>query len=241
MSALEAERQRVEDFLNAFNTIEATLKEKTGLEGHESLRTAVHRYQDAHGGWRDYRAIMAFADLRNVVVHQRYERYAYLSVPSEEVVAEIQGIRDRLLKPRTARDEFLRDEVITVDVKTSLGEILARIREDQITHFPVYREGDFAGLVTSNGITRWLSRQTQERSILELEDHEVGELLASEEERPNCTFVAVSLPVEDVIYAFTEIPQLEAALVTENGRDHEKLLGIATRWDIAAHQGETRA
>ncbi|MEX2542661.1 MAG: CBS domain-containing protein [Trueperaceae bacterium] len=235
MNLVERERNRAEDFLNAFNTIEAELKRRTGLASHDSLRQAAHRYREESRGWqRDFEAVMAFADLRNVIVHERYKRFAYLSVPSEEVLDEIHSVRDRLLEPRTAFEEFRRSEVTTVEVSTSLEELLAKVADNDFTQFPVYDHDAFVGLITSNGVTRWLAQRVQQLPLVEFDSHTVGELLEREEERPNWTFVPRALPVEEVAYAFQENPELEAALVTQSGRQDEALLGIATRSDIAS-------
>ena len=60
------------------------------------------------------------------------------------------------------------------------------------------------------------------------------DVLEKEERRSNFVFVARSVTLDEVTYAFGTKPNLEAVLVTENGKEHEKLLGIATRWDLTS-------
>jgi predicted transcriptional regulator len=230
-----AERNRIEDFLVAFNTVEAELKRRTGLERHEGFKAVARVYVEEKPWWRrDYEAAIAFSELRNVIVHERFKRFDYLSVPSADVVTEMQALRDRLLAPRTAFDEFRRSPVVTVESETSLKELLEQVASNDFTQFPVYEQGKFVGLVTSNGVNRWLAEHVQGFSLVEFESHFVGEILQSEEERENWTFVRGVAPVAEVAFAFRENPQLEAALVTQNGRKTEALLGMATRWDIAS-------
>lgn len=227
---------RAEDFLTAFNEIERELKRRTGVEDHEGFRTAAHRFVERNGWWRqDFEAMLSFADLRNVIVHDRFRRFAYLSIPTAEVVAEIRAVRDRLLEPRTAYHVFQR-EVETAQASDSLASLLARVQARQFTHFPVYEGRTFLGLVTGNGITHWLARELDraDLSLLDFEEREVRELFELEETRPNCRFMSRSAPVDEVAFAFAENPQLEAVLVTQDGRSDQKLLGIATQWDIAA-------
>jgi hypothetical protein len=38
--------------------------------------------------------------------------------------------------------------------------------------------------------------------------------------------------VDDLLGRFATNPLLEAALITERGKESEKLMGIATRWDV---------
>ena len=235
MAISEEERNRAEDFLNAFNAIEAELKRSTEADKRVGFAQVARMYVDEKPWWRgDYEAALAFADLRNVIVHKRYKRHTFLSVPSADVVFDIQNLRDRLLKPRTAFDAFRRDGVVTVEASTSLQELLKKVKTDDFTQFPVYKKGDFIGLVTSNGVTRWLAERVRRLSLVEFDDYTVGEILEREEARPNWAFIRRSAPVEEIAYAFRENPQLEAVFVTQNGREAESLLGIATRWDMAA-------
>lgn len=225
---------RAEDFLNAFNEIDRELRRRTRTD--EGFRVAARAFLAAHPWWRrDFEAMNAFADLRNVIVHDRVERFAYLSIPTAEVVAEIQAIRDRLLEPRTAFEAFRR-EVEAVDAADSLASLLARVRGRHHTQFPVYENGTFLGLVTGNGVTHWLATELErtDLTLLDFQERRVRELLEREEARPNWVFVARSTPAEEVVFAFAENPQLEAALVTHHGEAGEALLGIATQWDVAA-------
>lgn len=229
----EAERDRAEAFLTAFNAIETELKRLTGVQDFEGFRDAAHRYKEMRPGWQDYNAVLAFADVRNIVVHRRYKPFQYISVPSEESVSDIERIRERLLKPRTARDEFKHNAIVVLQSSDPLTALLEHVRASDFTYFPVYDGESFAGLVTSNGVTRWLARAVTGISIIEFGDHHIRDVLSLEEERANVQFVPAHMPVEDVVYGFQVNVHLEAALVTHNGRSSESLLGIATRWDIA--------
>ena len=57
-------------------------------------------------------------------------------------------------------------------------------------------------------------------------------MLQNEEKRKNYHFVSRDMRVDDVSALFAKEVLLEAVFVTASGRETEKLLGIATRWDI---------
>jgi hypothetical protein len=61
---------------------------------------------------------------------------------------------------------------------------------------------------------------------------QVTHVIVTEEQRPHAEFVSRNEPVDAVLTAFTQKPHLEAILITETGKKLEKLLGIATRWDL---------
>jgi len=241
-----------EAFLTAFNRIERELKRRTGLADHEGFKTAAHRFAERHRWWRgDLEAMLAFSDLRNVIVHDRYERFAYLSIPSRDVLNEIQAIHDRLVAPVRADEAFRRD-VVAVDVADPLSDVLATIRDRSITQFPVYDAGAFVGLLTGAGIVRWLaatfdaprdaSREPARETKRELRGafgaRTVADVLAVRKDRRDWIFVARDVPALEVVEAFVEAPRLEAVLITEHGRSDQGLLGIATTSDAAAWRDE---
>ena len=97
----------------------------------------------------------------------------------------------------------------------------------------MYEEKRFRGLLTENGVTRWLAHHVATAlSLVELDDVPVGQVLQNEEERRNYHFVPRDMRVDDVSALFARQTLLEAALITASGKETEKLLGIATRWDI---------
>ena len=88
-------------------------------------------------------------------------------------------------------------------------------------------------LLTENSITRWLAHHASSGvSHIDLTHVPVKEALKEEEKRPNCKFVPRNMPADEIKTLFAEHEMLEAVLITENGNRSEKLLGIATRWDI---------
>ena len=225
------ERARVEDFLTAFNEIERALKERTGLSDHESFRRAAHRFADENRWWReDLRAVLAFADLRNVIVHERYERFRYLSVPATDVVGEIVAVRDRLLRPLTAQRAFGRD-VHTVGPDAPLAEVLARVDEHGFTRFPVYDEGRCVGLLTANAVVRWLAGASRSGEAPALAGASVADVLADGATRH--AFAPRDEPAPAVAERFHADPRLEVVVITHDGREDQRPLGIATALDVA--------
>jgi predicted transcriptional regulator len=120
-----------------------------------------------------------------------------------------------------------------VSTQDTLARVLKVINERDYSQFPVYKGDEFRGLLTENGITRWLAHHVVDTlSLVELDDIYIEDVLRSEEERKNYQFVPRSMLVDDVSASFASEASLEAVLITSNGKHTEKLLGIVTRWDI---------
>jgi len=113
------------------------------------------------------------------------------------------------MNPARAVPTFQRG-VETISIHDTLSRALKIIEARDYSQFPVYEGRRFRGLLTENGVTRWLARHvSQSVSSVMLGDIPVSQVLQNEEERKN-----------------------QAVLVTASGDETESLLGIATRWDI---------
>ncbi len=235
----QQEQNRAEDFLNAFNEIDRTLKARLRIGKHESFSKAVDMYRRKNPWWQnDAFVLKTFAELRNLIVHERFARYEYLSIPSTEAVSEIQEIRDRLNQPVEAL-AYLRKHhksnlsVQSVEPSTKLPDLLDLMEEKRFTQFPVYGERGFEGLVTSNGLAYWLVERSNGLNLLDLNDHVAADLLPQEEARPNCELVPKDIGLEELLHRFVGNPQLEAVLITNSGKPSDKPLAIVTTSDVA--------
>src|SRR5690554_4913198 len=177
-STHDADFDRAEEFLVAFNAIDRELRARLDLDRNSSFRSVVDRFASEKPWWRrDAESLRAFAELRNVVVHERFERFKYISIPASEVVAEIQQIRDRLTMQKTVQQVAGRD-VFTLDEDATLTELLKLVDSERINQIPVFGAGRFKGLITSKGVLRWLAESVSRNGAkVNLDELRVGELL----------------------------------------------------------------
>ncbi len=158
-----------------------------------------------------------------------------LVVPTAQVVQNIETIAADLASPKRAIPTFKR-KVITVNRDESLAAVLRLIDQHDFSQLPVYHDNRFIGLLTENGITRWLAHHVRTAiSLVELEEAPVRLVVREEETAKNVDFLRSDATVEDVIEAFRGNPLLEAVLFTSSGRRQESLLGVATQWDVLAN------
>ncbi len=225
------ELNSVERFLAAYNALDAFFQSTLGTTSHQSFRSLVDAYARRHSWWGDAETLRSFINLRNLLVHEHTEPYAYLCVPSPATVERIEAIRDRLLHPETALPRFQR-AVLTLNAQETLGQALRLIHQQGYSQFPVYDGARFCGVLTENSITRWLAAQMQEAAPPDLSKVVVSEVLRFSRKRPNFQFVARDARIEEISFQFHQNTWLEVVLVTEHGHEREKLLGIVTRGDI---------
>lgn len=226
--------ETIDRFEADFNAIDHFLRTELRASHGQSFSSIVLDYRRRHRGWRDADLLREIADLRNAIVHGKTEPSGYLAVPSPALMKILARCRDDLTHPALAIPAF-RKQVDSVDAGESLTSVLKRIAMRDYSQFPVYAEGRFAGLLTENGITRWLARRASAAdSLVEFDDVEVSAVARVEEHRVNYAFVGRDMRADDLCALFWQNELLEAVLITHSGKESESLLGIATRWDASA-------
>jgi len=232
--ALRTSTDRAEDaaaaerFLAAFSKIEAHLRREAKADKHLAFGDLVARY-DPGRRWRDRDDMMLFADVRNLLAHRLHGLPA---IPTASTVTVIEDVWRRLSAPELVIPRFQRD-VTRVSHRDTLVHVLDLVRKNDFSQFPVYREDRFVGLITENGITRWMAHHVHTvDSLVDLRDVAVSAVVKEEETSKNVAFVARATPVDVVLRLFSDSPLLEAMLITNIGRKTESPLGIITRWDV---------
>jgi predicted transcriptional regulator len=222
----------IERFLVAYNAVDHHLREQLRKDPTTSFSDLLREYAARYPRWKDRESLRIIGDLRNAVIHQREKSYEYLSVPLPSVVEALEQIRDQLISPETVYPKFGKP-VISFQFKDQIQKVLKTIYEKEYSQFPVYNDNIFQGLITENGITRWLASESFNGvTKIELHDVYVRDLFRKEEQRMNSKFIRRTTSVLDAENFFVQNSLLEALLITENGRPNEKILGIITRWDM---------
>jgi len=223
----------IEKFKTTYNAIDHHLR-KTLRKGKQvPFSGLVNEYEHTTKLFRVEADWLRVAGaLRNVLIHERTRPYDYPAIPTPVMVGRMEKILERLINPLLAIPTFQK-EVETVSVKDSLSNVLRKISYKEYSQFPVYDDERFKGLLTENGITRWLAHHVlNELSLIELQEILVEDVLRNEETRENCIFVQRDKKVDEIRNLFAEKELLEAVLITEGGNEKEELKGIATRWDM---------
>lgn len=222
----------IQQFDADYNVIDHFFRKALSTDLQVSFTYLVKEYARRHLGWHDADLLKTIADVRNAIVHSKTKAYRYVAVPTPHIAQNLRDCLDRLINPARVIPTFQR-KTETVSIDDALTRVLKTITQRDYSQFPVYEAERFRGLLTENGITRWLAHHvTTKLSLIELDDIPVRQVLRSEEKRKNHHFVARNTRVDEVSGLFASHELLEAVLITETGTASEALLGIATRWDL---------
>jgi predicted transcriptional regulator len=199
-----------------------------------TFRELVERYANSRPTrFRDQVSFLAeVAEVRNYITHQTYYPRQYPLLPGPAMVERLDQFVSRLKNPILADHRFI-GPVRKVTSSTSLIEVLTTIRERSYSQFPVYDDGKYVGLLTENGISKWLSQEVaKNEGLAELEGVSVKEVIEAEESRENCMFMTRESQIIEIVNLFAENEELETVIITEDGKRNGNPLGIVTRWDI---------
>ena len=226
------DRRRVDEFVRCYNEIDAELRRLLRKTKKISFVDLVAEFERSGCTRKDTDLLRRVAGLRNFIIHEPKKDDDFCAVPTELMLADLLAFSQRLLAPERVIPRFAK-RVETVSPSDSLSHVLHRIAHRDFSQFPVDSNRRFMGLLTENGITRWLAKHIQRAlSLVELDEVFVAELLREEEQRNNCAFIGPDVAVDAARSMFREEETLEAVLITENGQRSESPLGILTRWDM---------
>ncbi|MHC5023653.1 MAG: CBS domain-containing protein [Planctomycetota bacterium] len=231
------EDERVRRFEIAYNRVDHYLGEAIGDSAlgrrrrfAARVRTAAHRRRRLA---RHVDFLLEAGELRNAIVHNRLGDGSYIAVPNEQTVLELERIERKLSAPDRVFPRFERT-VRTLAPDSTLADALGLIRDDGFSRYPVYGREGFVGLLTANGVTRWCADQLHGGHLeVDATAVHVADLLEADHHRENVAFVARDALVDDVDEMFSDTT-LEAVIITEHGRTHEKPLGMICPPDVAA-------
>ncbi|NSL52652.1 CBS domain-containing protein [Calidifontibacillus erzurumensis] len=226
-----------ERFLAAFNIISSEIEKMVEARGHIPFYRLVDMAKKKNGLIMTYKDdLKELSELRNAIVHGRHFPAYTIAEPHLSVVELAEKIAEELTKPKTIIP-FFECEVKTFQKTDHLREVLKVIKQHGYSQFPVYDQDRFVGLLTNQGITMWIAQNFDKNSMGNCLDAYLSDVLSFEKIKKNYIFMSKNKNIYDVREKFLNhfdlyATRLEAVLITENGRPDEKLLGLATPFDM---------
>ena len=227
-----------EIFTDIFHEIEGELKKRAKITNNipffqlieeakkTELRNFINRYESD---------LKTYANLRNVIIHKRTKQV--LAEPSDEAVNKIRDIRDTLFNIKSVSSIF-KKHVTTLNKDEVFQKALAIMKEMDYSQIPLYDgEKQFVGLLNANSITMWLADNV-DLGLVDLSDISIGGIYDQyQANKQNFKFISKEKNIYDVAHEFKrhideKIPELDAILITDNGKKSGNLIGIVTAWDL---------
>lgn len=224
-------------FLLAYNSIEKSLKEYSPNEHYTSFSKLIYNAKRSNAVVRKYyEDLKEFTELRNAIVHDSFDIAYAIAEPHDKIVEQIETIEQEMSKPKKVIP-FFSSKVTTFQSNNSLKDILIAINRYSYSKFPIYDNDDFLGLITKRSIVDWLASNIDTTDNPHFSKILAKDIINHQKRNKNYLFVNRDLTIyeiKEIFYKYkdNEKNKFEALLITENGIEDEKLLGIITSIDL---------
>jgi hypothetical protein len=222
------------DFLAAFNLIENHFRSRLS-DDYSGFRQLAEKYADKYGlRTQDMRALRTFADLRNFLVHNEYYNGKPVADPVPGIIAAIQDLRDKILKPPLVLSVLPHRPISQFSPGDPVSAVLDAVRKHDYSQFPIYDGQSYSGLLTTNCIGRWLADRLLTEELAESEP--ISRVLQFSELHDQAAYLPRSATVAQAIRKLSPPASgglaPAALLITENGKIDQKLLAIVVADDL---------
>jgi predicted transcriptional regulator len=226
--------ERSDRFLAAFSRIERRVRTIAAGKKEEGFAAWLSIAARKNPAVRQYKTdLQEFADLRNAIVHERGNGEP-IAEPHQKTVERLEQIAGLLTQP-PAVESLGTMKVTTFSPTDRIGKAAKAMLEDDFSQVPVYQDGKFCNLLTSETIARWIAHKFGSELDI-LEEETIEQVLQYREEDSVYEFVPRKTPIIEVLQLFDEITHkgkaLDAVIVTQNGKENEKPLHILTVYDL---------
>ncbi len=226
-------------FLDAFHEIEGFLRKMTQMDSNASFRQLLDKAEPMSKPLRQHRnELDSLKELRNAIVHKRVKTKMITEVIAEphlKTVERIEYLRDQILQPPVISANFL-GSVTTCSSGDLIGPVMVDMYNQSFSQVPVYDDGVFQGLLTTDTISRWLASGIVREGDIIITEETVADVMPHNESLNNVRLIRRNCTLYDVLDYFDQANEkgqrLDALIVSNSGRKEEKPLGIITIFDL---------
>lgn len=178
-------------------------------------------------------ALNVLVDLRNVIQHGRVNKGLPIAVRREDAVEAMERIAAHIECHPQIKD-FMEKDLAVLSPGSAIEEASEQVVNFDLSQLPVYNDGSYVGLFTTNAMARWLSNAVRsEGGTLIVENVTVADILKHAEEHEEPKFVGPMQSALKVCETLAKETAPPAILVTTDGKPSGQLQGIVTRFDVA--------
>ena len=159
--------------------------------------------------------------------------------PSEEIVAKLQEIIEKIEHPLLALDFAVRsDSIMKARLEDSVFSVMSRMENNGYTHVPIISDGKLFGVFSKSTIFSYLITHGLTKIRDDMQINAFFDFLPIEKHRGEYyDFAAKDALYIEVREMFENTYQrksrrLMVVFITENGNPNERLFGMITPWDV---------
>ncbi len=221
-------------FLDYFTTIEKWLRTAAGADRSVPFTRVVSQVATQNRAVKKFQDdLREYADLRNAIVHERGGGHV-IAEPNDRAVAELARICKSLMEPPSLIPKFQ----ISVRARTmdeSIGEAVRDMRQGSFSQLPILNDGVVTAVLTTETVARWLALEF-DNDVVSLLETKISQVLPHTEDNDHYCFLSRQATLLDALFEFEKFASrgkdLDAILITNDGKPNQQMLGIITLFDL---------
>jgi predicted transcriptional regulator len=221
-----------DEFIREFNSLHKWIADFLNIREHQPFTKLIQMAAErSHVVARNEKFLRSMANLRNAIVHDPEHGKRIIAIPEEAVVRDFIKICNEIKKPPTVWNKASQNPKI-FSSDDLLVEALMTMRENNFSQVVVAGFNHEYGLVTREGITRWLEANVDD-DVVSLKETYLRDIIVHEDDS-TWHFVGKHTSIYDVVKLFVDDQRrLQAILITESGVKSQRPLGLLTFEDIS--------
>ena len=223
-----------ERFIKAYNTLDHSLRTQYNFKRTIAFSDVIRRSVMLNSVIRKYEDdLIDYGRLRNAIVHSSNED-EIIAEPKLSVVEKLEHIAKIVSTPPKVLDSVCTKDVLCVSADDSLAKIMGLIWKSGYSNLPVYDGEELVGVANGQRLMDILGEVAYKKNDLdEFVNNTKMKDVITKLKAENYYLVADSqLTIEEVMDVFYKNRKLLVVLITKNGSNMEKPLGIVSVSDI---------
>ncbi len=217
-------------FINAYNNIDQTLRSVYNFKRSITFSDMIRRAVSLNSVVRKYEdRLIDYARLRNAIIHNSNEE-RIIAEPHDEVVVDIERIADLIARPPLAYDSIATKNVLVLDGNVSLKKAIETIYKTGFKTIPVCENETISGVLNSGRIINILGAAIDKNLNLDeiTENTPVKRVISEQDVDKLFVIRSKNLTVQEALDLFYYNRKLLAIVITKNGSNLERPIGILT-------------
>ena len=227
-------KSNAERFITAYNQIDYSLRTIYDFKRSMSFSDVVRRSVVLNSVVRKYEEdLIDFGRLRNAIIHQGNNKYI-IAEPHDDIVEKIEKLAALIAEPPKAIDRVGKKEVITINDDMKIGKAMELIARSGFSNLPTYKGENLIGILNARKLVNVLGVKIADGVNLQeyIDNETVGSIMGEMGEDYYFMLADADLSVDQAMNFFENNRKLLIILITKNGKDNAKPLGIISYSDI---------
>ncbi len=221
-------------FINAYNRIDYALRTIYGFKRSMSFSDVIRRSVVLNSIVRKYEEdLVDFGRLRNSIIHSGNEDIV-IAEPHDDIVDKIEKLAELISEPPLALNRVGNKEVILIEDSMKIGEAIELMARTGYSNLPIYSKNKLIGVLNGRKIVNVLGAKISEGANIQnyIETAMVSEVIADMGEDYYFMLADEHISIEAAMNCFENNRKLLIILITKDGKDTSKPLGIISSADI---------